>query len=72
MLLAGPLADRWLEPGMMPGGAWVNWLSPIFGNGPSAGMAILYTTSALTLLLLGIGGWFWPQLWAIETAADAP
>ena len=73
MLLAGPLADRWLEPAMMSEGAWVNWLSPVFGSGPGAGMAILYTICSLTLLILGIGGWFIPQLRATESAqGDVP
>lgn len=67
VLLAGPLADHLLEPAMMSEGAWVNWLSPVFGSGPGAGMAIPYTVCSLTLLLLGIGGWFVPQLRAIES-----
>ena len=73
VLLAGPLADHVLEPAMMPGGAWVNGLSPVFGSGPGAGMAILYTVCSLTLLILGIGGWFVPQLRAIEpSTAEMP
>ncbi|MGD1944366.1 MAG: MFS transporter [Leptolyngbyaceae cyanobacterium] len=73
MLLAGPLADQVLEPAMMSGGAWVQWLSPVFGSGPGAGMAILYTACSLILLLLGIGGWSVPQLRAIESAqGDVP
>ena len=62
MLFAGPLADRWLGPAMMPGGAWSNWLSPVFGSGPGAGMAVLYTSCAVAMVLIGIGGFFIPSL----------
>lgn len=62
VLLAGPLADRVLEPAMASG----NWLSPIFGSGPGAGMAILYFICSLALLLIGISGFWVPQLRAIE------
>ena len=62
MLLAGPLADRVLEPAMASG----NWLRPLFGSGPGAGMAILYTGCALALLLLGISGFWVPQLKAVD------
>lgn len=62
MLLAGPLADRILEPTMASG----NWLSPIFGSGPGAGMAVLYTSCALALLLIGISGFWVPQLKNID------
>lgn len=47
MLLAGPLADRFFEPGMMPDGA----LAPIFGwlvgTGPGAGMALMFVFAGL-------------------------
>ena len=62
ILLAGPLADRVLEPTMASG----NWLTPVFGSGPGAGMAILYTGCALALLLIGISGFWVPQLKAID------
>ncbi|MEM9807400.1 MAG: MFS transporter [Cyanobacteria bacterium P01_D01_bin.56] len=62
VLLAGPLADQVLEPAM----ASDNWLSPVFGSGPGAGMAIVYTTCALTMLLIGISGFWVPQLKAID------
>ena len=63
VLLAGPLADRLLEPAMMPGG-WLTGRLPSFGSGPGAGMAVLYTACALAMVLVGIGGFllFGPKL----------
>ncbi len=62
VLLAGPLADRVLEPAMRSGNSWTNWLSSGFGNGPGAGMAVLYTGCAVAMVLTGIGGLFIPNL----------
>ncbi|ESA33903.1 major facilitator superfamily mfs-1 [Leptolyngbya sp. Heron Island J] len=66
-LLAGPLADGLLEPAMMPGRPLSHLLSPSFGSGPGAGMAVLYTLCAVMMLLVGIGGFLIPSLRAIET-----
>jgi MFS family permease len=41
-LLAGVLADRFLEPLLRPGGAMVNSLGPWFGIGPGRGIAVLF------------------------------
>ena len=67
VLLAGPLADRWLEPTMMPGGRGVGLLGFVFGSGAGAGTAALYTFCSLAMLLVGVGGFFVSQLGAIET-----
>ena len=67
VLLAGPLADRLLEPAMMPGRPLANLLSASFGSGPGAGMAVLYTLCALAMLLVGLGGFMVPSLRTIET-----
>ena len=72
VLLAGPLADRVLEPAMAPGGVWVHGLSPILGSGPGAGMAILYTICAVAMLLIGIAGFWVPQLRAIDRYPSTP
>ncbi|MEM9266959.1 MAG: MFS transporter [Cyanobacteria bacterium P01_F01_bin.13] len=61
--IAGPLADRVLEPAVTLGRA--DWLWPMFGSDPGAGMAFLYTICALALLLIGISGFWVPQLKAI-------
>ncbi|NEQ30784.1 MAG: MFS transporter [Leptolyngbya sp. SIO4C5] len=65
VLLAGPLADRVLEPAMRSGGIFARLLSPSFGSGSGAGMAVLYTLCALAMLFIGIGGFSIPQLRAV-------
>ena len=56
-LIAGPLADYILEPAMATDG----WLTPIFGpiigTGPGAGIALLYATMALVMMVVGLGGY---------------
>ncbi|MDV3351205.1 MFS transporter [Leptothoe sp. LEGE 181152] len=64
VLLAGPLADRLLEPAMM--GRLTLWL-PGFGSGPGTGMAVLYTACALAMMLVGIGGFLLPSIREIES-----
>ncbi|MEM6453200.1 MAG: MFS transporter [Cyanobacteria bacterium P01_D01_bin.105] len=65
-LLAGPLAEHLFEPAMMPGGWLTPFLGSLFGVGPGAGMAVLYALCSLALLLVGIGGFCWPQLRRLE------
>ncbi|MEO0767850.1 MAG: MFS transporter [Cyanobacteria bacterium J06649_4] len=67
VLLAGPLADRVLEPAMMSGGWLAHWLAFGFGSGPGAGMAVLYVTCAVAMMLVGIGGFLLPQLKTITS-----
>lgn len=65
-LIAGPLADYVLEPAMMPGGILTPFLGRIFGTGSGAGMAIIYVTTAMCLLLVGVGGYAFPILRDVE------
>ena len=67
VLLAGPLADRLLEPAMIHGRPLASVLSNSFGNGPGASMAVLYTLCALTMVMTGITGFFIPSLRVPET-----
>ncbi|MEL6765511.1 MAG: hypothetical protein AAFO87_18080 [Cyanobacteria bacterium J06607_6] len=53
---------------MMPGGWLTGWLTPSFGSETGAGMAVLYATCAIAMLLVGIGGCFSSQLQAIATS----
>lgn len=56
MFLAGPLADRFFEPAMAPGGALEALLSPWFGSGPGSGIAVLLVlTGALGTLTVIFG-----------------
>jgi len=56
MFVAGPLADRIMEPAMMQGGS----LAPVFGwlvgTGPGAGMALIFVFAGLIGATVGLGG----------------
>jgi len=65
-LIAGPLADKILEPAMRPGGYLAPLFGGIFGTGPGAGMALLYVLTSLCLLLVGIGGYAFRTLRHVE------
>ncbi|HCW51323.1 MAG TPA: MFS transporter [Clostridiales bacterium] len=52
MLIAGPLADHVLEPGMRPGGALVPVFGGLVGTGPGAGMALVFIFAGV----LGLAG----------------
>jgi DHA3 family macrolide efflux protein-like MFS transporter len=60
-LIAGTLADRWLEPSMTSG---VTTLASTFrgwvGNGPGSGMALLFIFCGTGAALVGLIGYFIP------------
>jgi MFS transporter, DHA3 family, macrolide efflux protein len=56
VLVAGPLADRFFEPAMKPGGCLVPWGGWLFGTTPGAGMALLYALASLCMFVVGMGG----------------
>ncbi|MFQ4143121.1 MFS transporter [Chlorogloeopsis sp. ULAP02] len=66
-LIAGPLADRIFEPAMSPGG----YLAPIFGNvlgvKHGAGIALLFSSCAIAMLLVGICGYFLQPIREMES-----
>lgn len=66
-LLAGPLADRVFEPAMQPDGQLAPLFAPLFGTGSGSGMALLYTLTALWMLLVGLGGYGFRTLRQVET-----
>jgi len=57
MLMAGPLADIFFEPAMMPTGS----LAPIFGTlvdpGPGAGMLLMFITMGILGVFVAVGGY---------------
>ncbi|MEO0537493.1 MAG: MFS transporter [Cyanobacteria bacterium P01_A01_bin.123] len=67
-LIAGPLADRGVEPAMLPGGSLSQLFSPAFGTGVGAGMSLLYVLCALMMMLVGVNGFFIPQLKTIAAS----
>ncbi len=77
-LIAGPLADKVLEPAMREGGALVPVFSWLVGSGPGAGMGLLFVFTGLLAMLVGGGGYLFPAVREAETilpdhvAAQAP
>lgn len=65
-LIAGPLADKVFTPAMMSGGWMANLLGGIFGTGAGAGIAVLYTISSLSLMLVGLAGYSLRKLRDVE------
>jgi DHA3 family macrolide efflux protein-like MFS transporter len=59
-LLAGPLADRVLEPAMAEGGSLAPAFGWLVGTGTGAGMALLFVITGLLAALTGLGGYLFP------------
>lgn len=61
-LLAGPLVDRVFEP-MMNSGGWLSSLfAPWLGTDAGAGIAALVILAAISMILIGVGGYMIPVL----------
>jgi DHA3 family macrolide efflux protein-like MFS transporter len=58
--LAGPLADRTLEPAMAEGSGWASTFGGLVGTGPGTGMALLLAVSGLLVGLTGLSGYLVP------------
>ncbi|MGG6240313.1 MFS transporter [Nodosilinea sp. AN01ver1] len=65
-LVAGPLADRILEPAMAPGASLAEFWGGSLGTGPGAGMALLYVACALAMVGVGLAGCWMPNLKRLE------
>jgi DHA3 family macrolide efflux protein-like MFS transporter len=57
ILWAGQLADRFLEPAIMPGGVLAKSLSPYFGTGSGAGIGIEIVLGGLLAIITGLAGY---------------
>lgn len=66
-LAAGPLADRLLEPAMMPGGALVDSLGWLVGTGPGAGMGLMFVGTAVLGTLMSLSGYLLADVREVET-----
>ncbi|MCA9977946.1 MAG: hypothetical protein KC413_19430, partial [Anaerolineales bacterium] len=66
-LLVIPLTDGWLEPAMREGGSLVNLFSWLVGNGPGAGIGILFVFCGMIASLVGLSGY----LFAVIRNAEA-
>jgi hypothetical protein len=56
-LIAGPLADRILEPAMAIGGSLSESLGWLVGTGPGAGMALMFVGTATLGTLISASGY---------------
>jgi MFS family permease len=65
-VLAGPLADRFLEPAMAEGGQLVSRFSWIVGTGTGAGMAMLFVFGGLLVALSALAGALIPAIRNVE------
>jgi DHA3 family macrolide efflux protein-like MFS transporter len=66
-LLAGPLADRVLEPAMSPGGSLITRFGWLVGTGNGAGMALMFVFAGLVAATAGMSGYLIP---AVRYAED--
>ncbi|NEQ32173.1 MAG: MFS transporter [Leptolyngbya sp. SIO4C5] len=61
-LASGPLADRFFEPAMMPGGLLAPMLGGVFGTEKGSGIALLFVICAISMFSIGVVGYRSPQL----------
>ncbi len=66
-LLAGTLADRWLEPAMADGGSLAPLFGPLVGTGPGAGMALMFVGTATLGCLSSLLAYLVPAVRHVET-----
>jgi DHA3 family macrolide efflux protein-like MFS transporter len=66
-LLAGPLADRILEPAMAEGGSLAPVFSWLVGTGTGAGIGLLFAVTGGLAALASLGGYLFP---AVRDAED--
>ncbi len=69
-LVAGPLADRLLEPAMMPGGTLAGVFGNLVGTGPGAGMGLMFIGTCILGTVVCFSGYLFPSIRNVE--ADLP
>ncbi|MEI6309057.1 MAG: MFS transporter [bacterium] len=67
MLLAGPLADYFFEPGMLPGGVLAVIVGPFLGTGAGAGMSLMILMMGLLGALVAFITYSIPSIRNVET-----
>nr|WTA65557.1 amino acid adenylation domain-containing protein [Micromonospora sp. NBC_00855] len=65
-LVVGPLAERYVQPLLEPGGALANSVGEVLGTGPGRGLALLVTISGLLQLAWAVRGWLDRRLRLLE------
>ncbi len=68
-LVAGPLADRVMEPALAHEGSLVPALGWLVGSGPGAGIAAIHVFTGVLAAASALGGYLFP---AIRNAEDIP
>ncbi|MBD3206518.1 MFS transporter [Candidatus Bathyarchaeota archaeon] len=66
LLIAGPMADRVMEPAMMSGGLLAPAFGWLVGVGPGAGMALIFVLTGLAGTLAGLGGYMFSSIRDVE------
>lgn len=66
-LVAGPLADKVMEPAMLAGGSLSPLFGPLVGTGPGAGMSLIMLLMGLIITTIGFAGYSVPFLRNVET-----
>jgi len=68
LLIAGPLADKVMEPAMLDQNTVISrMLGPAFGTGPGSGMSIIIVACGLLMALVGILSFSFPKVRNVET-----
>lgn len=62
MLVAGPLADKIMEPAMQREGILALLFGPLVGTGPGAGMGLIFVLTGIGTILIGLGGYAFPAV----------
>jgi MFS family permease len=65
-LMAGPLADRVLEPAMAAGGGLATTFGWLVGVGAGAGMGLMFVVAGLLGALTGLSGYLFPAVRDVE------
>lgn len=67
MLIAGPLADKVMEPAMQSGGGLAALLEPVVGSGAGSGMSVIFIVGGILAALVGLGGYLVPVIRQAES-----
>ncbi len=66
-IIAGVLADRVLEPAMRTDTSLSHLFGPLVGTGPGTGMALIWVTAGVCMVLVGLAGYAFKSIREAET-----
>lgn len=69
-LLAGALADGWLEPAMQPGAPYGSVFGWLVGVGPGAGIGLMMVVAAIAGATLCLGMYLFPAVRNVDTTQE--